>query len=477
MSIELDLQMEHQLAILNAELDSRLVRHNIVEPYFEVQAGRMPIPAAVITAKLTNAYRQLMAMSHTPWGKTVVNAKLDRLEVTGIRSDDESVDKVVWGWWQDEAMDLEAKLAHSSALLDGRIHALVWPRDDGPRAGVPRVTLDDVTQMVVQYKEGSRRDRTAALRRWIDDSKRVFCTLYRPDGIFKFQGEQGTRGFVGVRWEPRAVDGEDWPLANRFGVVPVVELAVNRRLKPGTFAHARGEYEDVTGLMERIDLLTFLGLVVAIWMGFPLRGVIGDKIMRDDDGNNLPPFESRPDSVVQFENPEAKLVEFKAADRSNLSVFSELTELAAATSTPRHYLPMDGGISNVSEPTIRAFEGGMHATVNASHKPSLGEGWEELLRLGGMMLKAPVALSPRAELSWADHESRSLGERADAALKLSQAGLPWQGVAEMALNLSQDEISRYEAMQSSGALGDLIRTAQTPVPPPAVPANGPVPAR
>ncbi len=254
--------------------------------------------------------------------------------------------------------------------------------------------------------------------------------------------------------------------------MPVVELAVNRRLKPGVFAHARGEFEDVCGLMDRIDLLTFLGLVVAIWQGFPLRGLLGAKIMYDDDGNQLPPFESRPDSVFQDESPEAKIVEFKAADRGNLSVFAELTELAAATSTPRHYLPMDGGISNVSEPTIRAFEGGMHATVNASHKPSLGEGWEEVLRLGGMMLEQPVELSPRASLSWADHESRSLGERADAALKLSQAGLPWQGVADMALNLGQDAIARYESQQAGGALGDLIREARTPVTPPVV--NGAV---
>lgn len=247
---------------------------------------------------------------------------------------------------------------------------------------------------------------------------------------------------------------------------------MNRRLKPGSFAHARGEFEDVTGLIDRINLITFVSLVVAIWLGFPLRGVIGDKIMRDDDGNQIPPFESRPDSVVQFENPEAKLVELKAADRSNLSVYPELTELAASTATPRHYFPIEGAIANVSEPTIRAFEGAMHATVNGSHKPSLGEGWEEVLRLSGLMFEQPVELSPRASLQWADHESRSLGERADAALKLSQAGLPWQGVADLALNLGQDQISRYAAEQAGTAFGELLREAQTPIPV----ANGAVPA-
>lgn len=354
-------------------------------------------------------------------------------------------------------MDLESKLGHSSSLLDGRSHALVWPRQRGPRKGQPMVSLDDVTQMVVQYEEGSRRERTAALRRWVDGDQ-VFNTLYLPDAIFKFQRHRND-----TEWKRRQEKDKTWPLKNPLGIVPVVELAVNRRLKPGTFAHARGEFEDVTGLMDRINLLTFLGLVVAIWMGFPLRGIIGDKILRDDDGKQIPPFESRPDSVAQFENPEAHIFEFKAAERKNLNVFDELTELAASTSTPRHYLPMTGGISNVSEPTIRAFEGGMHATVNASHKPSLGEGWEEVMRLGGLMLPEQVVLGPRAATTWADHESRSLGERADAALKLAQAGMPWQGVADMALNLSKDRISQYEAMDSSGVLGDLMREAQTPL--------------
>ena len=456
-----------QLAVLNAELDRRIRRHLRVEPYFELVEGRSPVPPSVIRAGCTNAYRDVMAMSETPWGKVIVNSKLDRLEVTGIDSEDGGVDDVVWGLWQDEAMDLESKLAHSATLLDGRAHALVWPRD-----GQPRISLDDATQMVVAYEEGSRRHRVAALRRWVDDTKRPHATLYRPEGIYKFSGPKNSSGMGGTRWEPRDVDGEPWPLDNPYGFVPVVELAVNRRLKAGTFAHARGEFEDVVGLMDRINLLTFLGLVVAYWLGFPLRGVLGEKILRTDDGRPLPPFESRPDSVFQFENPEAKIAEYRAADRSNLSVFAELTELAAATSTPRHYLPMDGAISNVSEPTIRAFEGGMHATINASHKPSLSEGWEEVLRLAGTMMPTPVLLSPRASLQWADHESRSLGERADAALKLSQSGLPWQGVADLALNLSHDEISRYEAQQSAGVLGDLLREARQPITATPISSNG-----
>jgi hypothetical protein len=342
----------------------------------------------------------------------------------------------------------------------------VWADADGN----PEVSLDDVTQMVVQYREGSRRHRVAALRRWAEGDQ-TFATLFRPDGIYKVRLAK-TSGTGRTEWQQRDTEGEGWPLPNPLGVVPVVELAVNRELAAGGFAEARGEFEDETGLMDRVNLLTFLGLVVAIWMGFPLRGVIGGTVLRDDDGRPLPPFESRPDSVIQITDKDAKLAEFNAADRSNLAIFDELAQLAAATSTPRHYFPVAGAIANVSAETIRAFEGPLHATVNGSHKPSLGEGWEEVNRLTGKIVGVDV---PQwASTQWADHESRSLAERADAFLKLSQGSLPWAASAELALNLTQEQIRRYEAEQAGSAFATLLTAAQEPAQPPAVDGNGAV---
>ena len=174
--------------------------------------------------------------------------------------------------------------------------------------GKPKFSFDNASQMVIRYEEGSRREREAAMRYWCDeDSGFPYATLYLPDGIYKFIGtSEDVRGPDEAVWEQRDVSGEDWPVPNPFGVVPVVELPVNRRLKPGSWGYARGEYEHVTSVIDKINLLTFLGLVVAFWMGFPVRGVIGDRILRDDDGNALPPFEIGADQVVQLENPDAK---------------------------------------------------------------------------------------------------------------------------------------------------------------------------
>ena len=103
---------------------------------------------------------------------------------------------------------------------------------------MPEFSFDNSGQMIVQYEQGSRRERVAAMRYWCEDDTDADdvpnAMLYLPDGIFKFQGaEKGVYGPQGVTWEAREVDGEPWPIPNPYGVVPVVELPVNRRLKPG----------------------------------------------------------------------------------------------------------------------------------------------------------------------------------------------------------------------------------------------------
>jgi hypothetical protein len=244
--------------------------------------------------------------------------------------------------------------------------------------------------------------------------------------------------------------------------VPVVEIGVNRRLVTGQYRYARGDFEHCLGLIDRINLLTFLGLVVAFWMGFPLRGITGEKILYDDDGNPIAPFDAHASGIAQLERPDAKTFEFPAADRKNLAILPELDQLATVTKTARYYFPIEGGYTNISADTIRASEGLQNAKI-VKHERTLGEAEEEILRLCGLMSDAQVLLSPRAELQWKDHESHSMAERADAAQKIASVeGIPWQFVAEKFLNCSQEEVSKLEAQANSSALQKLLEAANEP---------------
>lgn len=446
-----------QLGKLLAVLDERGKLHKTLDCYYE---GETPIPDAIVRAKVTRAYRNLMPLSGAPWGSLVVDSTQDRLEVSGISSEDKDADKVVWGLWQENQMDAESQIAQNATLVDGRSFALVW-RPPGSR--IPEVTLDNAATMAVMYREGSRRYRVAAARRWVDDDGRTCVNLYTPEYVWKFvkgndQAQGGGRVHANDIWWERREDDQEWPLRNPWGVVPVVEIAINRRLKPGCFSAARGDFAHCLGLIDRVHLLTFLGLVVAFWMGFPLRGIIGETILRDDDNNVIPPFDAYADGVAQLENPQAKIFEYQAADRKNLSVLAELDQLSSITKTPRHYFPLENGMSNLSADAIRASEGGLHAKVK-KYKGPVGEGWEEVLRLFGLMADEAVALSPRAELGWMNHESRSLAEAADAASKWASIGIPVPVIADKCLNFSKEEVTRLEAQMLNDPFSKLLADA------------------
>lgn len=481
---EIPADIERELKDLCQQLDRRCSLVGILDRYRE---GDSPLPPAITQAGVTKAYRMLMPVSEAPWASLVVDSTMDRLEPDGIATGTKTMDKAIWDVWQSNSMDSESKLAHDAALVHGRANALVWPKEG---EDVPQISLDGADTTVIRYAQGSRRQRVSALRRWIGDDKKPYATMYLPDQIFKFIGPKDSSGTgETTKWTPRMVDGEDWPMTNKFGVVPWVEIAVNRRLKPGSFPYARGEFTHCTGLIDRINLLTFLGLVVAFWMGFPLRGTIGEKIrtevLTDDKGEPIidarsgkpkaravPPFDAMAPGIFQLENPDAKVAEYTAADRRNLSVFAELDQLATITKTPRHYFPMETGMSNLSADAIRASEGSLHAKVTG-YKASLGEGWEEVLRLCGQMSKESIEVPPTAELQWKDHESRSMAERADAASKVKDL-FPWQLVAAKFLDMSQSEIDTIATQRGGDVIGQLAAAATAQ--PVQVAVNAPVPA-
>jgi hypothetical protein len=451
-------EVRSQLKTLLAELERRAQLHQKLDCSYE---GDAPIPEAIVRARVTKSYRHLMPISGAPWGSLVVDSTQDRLEVSGIRSEDKHADELAWRLWQENFMDDEGSLAHQEALIDGRAFALVWRE---PGSSIPEVSIDNSATMAVMYREGSRRERIAALRWWVEDDGKQALTLYTKDYVWKFVeprtgGQDRGRIRAGDRWwERRETRDEPWPLRNPYGVIPGVELAVNRRVKQGIFPLARGEYAHCLGLIDRIELLTFLGLVVAFWMGFPLRGIIGEKLLKDDDGNPIPPFDAHASGIAVLENPNAKPFEYEAADRKNLSIFAELDQLSSITKTPRHYFPTDKAFSNISADAIRASEGGLHAKVT-KHKRSLGRGNWEIMRLLALMSDEELSLPARATVEWQDHESRSMAERADAATKLASIGIPVPMVAERYLNFSQSDVGRLEGLLANSVFRDLSEAA------------------
>lgn len=436
-----------KVAKLAARLDRRAHNFERNESYV---SGECPLPPAIERANVTRAYRMLMEFAQTPYARLIVKAATSRLQVGGIRTGDAFADQVLWGIWQTNRMDGESRRGHDSALTHGRSFAIVWPRADRPE---PEITFEDASSVIVEYREGSRYDRQAALRRWIDDEGVPHATLYTADAVFKFSGNQGSGGGTGTQWKPRQVQGEQWPVPNPWGVVPVVELGVNRKLKSGDcYGCASGDFDASISLLNRINLFEFLRLVLGFYAGFPIRAVIGDKILRDDNGNPIAPYELAADVIAQFEDPNTKLTEVPAADIKSFTdtIEHDIAALAGTTQTPSYYM-QSLPIQNVSADAIIASDASLTARVE-DHKPDLSEGHEEILRVAGLMYgDQPIIVPSTAQVYWVNKEARSLAARADAAAKLNGV-MPWQFIAAEVFQLDQTDIAMYEAMRSAEQL-------------------------
>lgn len=440
-----------QLKRLSAVLDERVPRVRELDNYRD---GRYPLPPLVQEARVTRAYRTLMSMTDSDWPKLIVDSVEERLEVQGVRFGNKKADDEAWEMWQENGLDAESSVLHDSALTDGRAYAIVWSDESDEN---PEITLEHASLCAVEYDRGTQRRRKAAIRRWYEGN-RWYATLYTPEKLYKFQSNGEGKDLPregGADWESRQQD-----LDNPLGEVPVVEFAVNRTLRPSPFGTACGEFEPNLRHVDRIHYKIFCGLVALTWSGFPLRALIGDPILRDDDGNPIKPFDAIQSSIVQLENPDAKLIQLPEARIDNYSPEMDIKHLAALTKTPAHYLL--GEMVNLSADAIRAAEAGLISKVRRHHR-SLGEAWEDVIRLAFRVRDPddPRGTDPKAQIIWKDPESRSLAERADAATKLASINMPWQVIGSYVLGMTPQEISQADAQRGSDVLSAFLSTPQT----------------
>lgn len=430
-------------------LDVRAQQAEVLDSY---RNGVFPLPPLISDSKLSKAYRLLMDLSSSNWPGLIVGAAEERLEVLGVRFGDKPADDDAWTIWQANALDAEASMLHDSVLTTGRAYAIVW--GDGSANPQPRITLEHASMCLVEYEPGPTRMRRGALRRW-QDGDRWLANVYKPEAIYKFQSMKGLANDAKPekieQWEPRQDPGDNaWPLTNPLGVVPVVEFAVNRTLEPAPFGTGLGDFATNLRHIDRINYKVFSGLVALTWSGFPIRYLIGDPILyeKDEQGQDrkdapIPPAKALADAFLQLENPDAKVGQLPEADISNYSPDQDIEHLAALTKTPANYLL--GKMVNVSADALRAAEAGLISKVRRHHR-SLGEAWEETLRLAFRVRSPgdPRGKDLSAQVIWKDPESRSMAERADAAAKLATI-LPQKAILQYVLQMTPQEVNRYQA--------------------------------
>ena len=419
------------------------------------------------------------------WVQVVADSPVERLDVTGFQaSGEERADKDLWEVWQVNGLDGDSQLGFLGAVNSARSFVLVWGDPDDE--DTPVVTFEDAAQCIVLYEPGSRVRRRAGLKRW-QDGNCDYATLYLPDELWKFErplarqdkspqmadadeamklwlppGERERRS----AWEPRDEEElrEPNPQPNPMGMVPLVELPNKPMLVDDPISDITG----VVAMQDAINLVWAQLFTASDYASFPQRVVLGAERPMIPKLNSAGEIVGKQpvdlskfavDRVAWITGKDAKIAEWQAV---NLAAYTQIVEvavghLAAQTRTPQHYLV--GKMANLSGDALLAAETGLVKRVDEK-KLWFGQALREVARLIYLARgEAAKAKAMRAgAVLWADSESRSYAQLADALVKLKDIGFPFEWLA-LRYGLTPTEVADVVAMREREAEMDPITAA------------------
>ena len=485
---------EWWLARLLARLEGRRYDLDTFEAYYD---GHQPL--AFASQKFRDAFGTRFREFSSNFMALVVDAPAERLEVQGFRFRDAEGDADIWRRvWQENDLDAGSQLAHVEALMKGVAYALVEPRGDG----VPLVTVEDACDTVVETGPKDRGVRAAALKRWLDDDGLLVAYVYLPDGdapaaIYKYRSlgkapvttittpvvgelpvDSGAAG--GVQWVRYELLGEEWPLPNPLGVVPLVPLPNRPRLSGRSWSvsgvriasEGRSEIAAVMSNQDAINKYRADALVASEFAAFRQRWAIGIDIPVDPEtGRPIEPFKPAVDRLWTFPRPDPEdpnqsfpqVGEFAATELEpyKLMIETEVGHISSISRIPYHFFLGQPQAIPPSGESLKSSEAGLVRKVGriALH---LGEGWEEVMRLCLLAMGDARGRIRSAETIWRDPETQNEAVRTDAVLKQFQAGVIDLESAQEQLGYSPEQVRQMRERRAT-------QPPATPPPPTPVP--------
>lgn len=366
----------------------------------------------------------------------VVNAKSDRLSISGFDTDDAQKD-ILTQWWRRNRMDRKQGIVHRAAVRDGDTFVLVeWD----PIAKMPRFHFEPAYAgegVMVYYSEERRDEIEFASKRWQikygpNTGKQTRLNLYFPNRIEKyfansdialgnwqpFEDETtvtrpGRLGMAGVNWwtttgteggDPLGVPivhfkhndtGDSFGISQLAHVMPIQD-AVNKSLI------------DLLAAMDTDGFGLLVGYGTAEWSGVKVGpGAI---------------------AAVNFPANVAKLERLPAGSPQGLlAVYNALVmEIGRVSGTPLSYFQTSGQVA--AEGTMKQQEIALIAQVKKS-QIDFGNSWEDVMNLARRLHNAFVtgeALDEGVLINtiWKEAETRNDKEQAETlAIRVSALGV------------------------------------------------------
>lgn len=441
------------LDLLEQRLHERWARWEVFDNYYEGNHHLSAWLAMVRGAFRGTVLGNLLAELSDNYMPLVVDSAAERLRVQGFRFGKEAdADEQAWEIWQANGLDAQANMVHTEAIKLGEAYWLVEPNG----SKIPTITCEHPSQVIVACSPGNRRNRLAALKKWIDDDGYVYANLYLPRRVYKQKSQQKLSHYGGVaggRINWQSIDEID----NSLGVVPMIPMPNNPSMLRGGKSDLAGGPISLQDALEKtvVDLL-----IGAEYHGLPQRAMLGVEPPRDPvTGQVISDAKMQKQRLWYFNSKDAKAHEFSQADLQGLrdSADGFIGDLAAQTRIPIYYFRPQA-ISNISAETLIGLDAGLVSKTNDKKDP-FGEGHEEMTRVSfKAMGDEEKANAVSAETIWADTESRSQAQVADSLTKLATIGVPQEVLWER-YGFSPQEIDRMKSMQEADEL--LVQAQET----------------
>lgn len=447
--------------VLNAVL--RLIHTTNLKTYDDYYRGVQPLAFLPPDVKAQVGDRIPEMVLNVP--RVVIGSIEERLDVEGFAlSRNEDVDETLLDIWQGNDLDEWSQICHIEALKHGISFVTVWGDDANP--DIPRIAVESAHQMAVQFAPGTRQVIRAA-KRWadVDDQGRAVerAVLYLPDAIEKYERPGSSLIVVPLAgWS-------DWRLTetipNPLGEVPVVPF-VNRPSL--TDMSGESELADVMPLTDGVNKLLSDMLVTSEFYVEPRRYATGMQVPKEAMQNERLREEVRQqwDEATRgktwLAGPGVAFGQFAAAELQNFKTGVDLilSKVAFITGLAPHML----GITTenpASAEAIRSSETPLIRRVRRKMR-TFGGSWERVMRLA---LKVRDGELPAGAFSmetrWANPETRTFAQDADAVSKLTAGDRPIITVraAREVLGFTPTQIKRMD----NEATGDAVAKATADV--------------
>lgn len=392
-------------------------------------------PLKYSTERLAEAFGDIKTHFELNWCSVIVDATLDRINLTGFDTRKAEVDKRLKELFANLHMEIESYKAHNAALVTTEAYVIAWK--DGEET---ELYYNDPRLCAVFYESAHPKRKRFAAKWFVNDDELNEMTLYYTDRIEHWNSSkkevQSAKDFSLSSNEP-----------NPYGVIPVFELS------------SPGEFVKVVTMQDAVNKLFADMMVAAEFGAFVQRWVIA----QSDPGQ----LKNGPNMIwwIPSGDGQGQSASVGQFDPTNLEVYLKAMDqiansMAIITRTPKHYFLSLG--SNISGEALMTMESPLTKKVERRQKNFNAE-WQEvasfLLKMDGLEVR-PVDIT----VLWQRPETVQVYTEAQARQLAVNTGIPlitvlrregWTDVEIEKMQQDQELQDKAKRTVSQAVLRDL----------------------